>query len=98
MTPPQTSHNILAVIPAFNEEQHIGKVISQAAQFLPVVVVDDGSSDGTAALSESAGATVIRQVPNQGKGAALINGFRHALEVGAEAVVMLDADGQHDPD
>lgn len=97
MIPQQTSRNILAVIPAFNEELHIGKVISQASQFLPVLVVDDGSSDGTAALSESAGATVIRQIPNQGKGAALIRGFRHALELGAEAVVMLDADGQHDP-
>lgn len=97
MTPQQTSRNILAIIPAFNEEQHIGKVISQASQFLPVVVVDDGSNDGTAALAESSGATVIRQMPNQGKGAALINGFRHALAAGAEAVVMLDADGQHDP-
>ena len=65
---------------------------------LPVVVVDDGSTDDTAAQAEAAGATVIRQVPNQGKGAALRAGFRHALEQGADAVVTLDADGQHDPD
>ena len=64
---------------------------------LPVVVVDDGSTDDTAAAAEAAGATVLRQVPNAGKGAALRAGFRHALEAGADAVVTLDADGQHDP-
>ncbi|MEX1169153.1 MAG: glycosyltransferase family 2 protein, partial [Chloroflexota bacterium] len=61
------------------------------------VVVDDGSTDDTAAQAEDAGATVIRQIPNQGKGTALRAGFRHALAQGAEAVVTLDADGQHDP-
>jgi glycosyltransferase involved in cell wall biosynthesis len=64
---------------------------------LPVIVVDDGSADGTVRVAESAGARVVRQTPNQGKGAALRTGFRHALEEGAEAVVTLDADGQHDP-
>ena len=64
---------------------------------LPVVVVDDGSTDGTADVAEGAGATVVRQRPNQGKGAALRAGFRWALEAGCEAVVTLDADGQHDP-
>ena len=69
-----------------------------ALRHLPVVVVDDGSTDDTATQAEAAGATVIRQVPNQGKGAALRAGFRHALDRGADAVVTLDADGQHDPD
>ena len=67
------------------------------AAFLPVVVVDDGSTDDTAAQAEAAGAVVLRQVPNAGKGAALRAGFRYALEQGAPAVVTLDADGQHDP-
>ena len=68
-----------------------------ALRHLPVIVVDDGSADGTVRVAESAGARVVRQTPNQGKGAALRTGFRHALEEGAEAVVTLDADGQHDP-
>ena len=61
------------------------------------MVVDDGSTDDTADQAEAAGATVLRQVPNAGKGAALRAGFRYALDAGAEAVVTLDADGQHDP-
>lgn len=88
---------ILALIPAFEEGPRIAAVVSATAQHLPVVVVDDGSSDDTAAVAEAAGATVLRQVPNAGKGAALRAGFRHALDAGAEAVVTLDADGQHDP-
>ena len=68
-----------------------------ARRHLPVVVVDDGSTDATAACAEEAGATVVRQVPNQGKGAALREGFRHALAGGAARVITLDADGQHDP-
>jgi glycosyltransferase involved in cell wall biosynthesis len=68
-----------------------------AARHLPVVVVDDGSADGTARVAEAAGARVLRQTPNQGKGAALRTGFRLALAEGIPAVVTLDADGQHDP-
>ncbi len=88
----------LAVIPGYNEEAHIGATVTRARATLPVLVVDDGSRDQTAARAEAAGATVIRQVPNQGKGAALRAGFRRALDEGAAAIVMLDADGQHDPD
>jgi glycosyltransferase involved in cell wall biosynthesis len=88
---------ILALIPGYNESERIRAVIDAARAFLPVVVVDDGSTDETAAIAEAAGATVLRQVPNQGKGAALKRGFRHAMENGFDAVLMLDADGQHDP-
>jgi glycosyltransferase involved in cell wall biosynthesis len=73
-------------------------VVARTRAYLPVVVVDDGSTDDTAAQAEAAGATVLRQMPNAGKGAALRAGFRHALERGAPAVLTLDADGQHDPD
>jgi glycosyltransferase involved in cell wall biosynthesis len=88
---------IIALIPAFDEGPRVGSVVHAAARHLPVVVVDDGSADDTAARAEAAGATVIRQRPNAGKGAALRAGFRHAIEGGCAAVVTLDADGQHDP-
>ncbi|HET8784407.1 MAG TPA: glycosyltransferase family 2 protein [Candidatus Limnocylindrales bacterium] len=88
---------LLALIPAHDEGPRIGRVVAGARRHLPVLVVDDGSSDDTAAAAEAAGARVIRQDPNQGKGAALRAGFRAALDEGVEAVVTLDGDGQHDP-
>ncbi len=88
--------SIVALIPAYDEDPRIAAVVEAASRFLPVLVVDDGSRDGTAARAETAGATVVRQVPNAGKGAALRAGFRAAIEAGCEAVVTLDADGQHD--
>jgi glycosyltransferase involved in cell wall biosynthesis len=88
---------VIAVIPAHDEAPRVGPVVRGALQALPVVVVDDGSDDETADVARRAGATVLVQRPNQGKGAALRAGFRYALELGAEAVVTLDADGQHDP-
>lgn len=88
---------VLCLIPAYNESDHIVSVVKSASQFLPVIVVDDGSSDDTTSLAEQAGAWVIRHSVNQGKGAALITGFRAALERGCAAVITLDADGQHDP-
>lgn len=89
---------ILALIPAYNEALHIADVARRTRAHLPVLVVDDGSTDRTAALAEEAGATVLRQRPNQGKGAALMAGFRYAIAEGYDAVIMLDADAQHDPD
>ncbi len=88
---------VLALIPAHNEQRSIVQVVSAARRSLPVLVVDDGSGDDTAALAARAGAQVIRQEPNQGKGAALRAGFRWALARGYGAVITLDADGQHDP-
>jgi glycosyltransferase involved in cell wall biosynthesis len=89
---------VLAVVPAFNEASRIGDVVRGALTHLPVLVVDDGSSDATAAEARAAGAKVLVQRPNQGKGAALRAGFRWALERGFDAVVTLDGDGQHEPD
>ncbi len=88
---------IIALIPAYNEERHLAAVVQAASAYLPVWVVDDGSADGTVNVAEAAGARVLRQIPNQGKGAALMRGYRQAVEDGLDAVVMLDADGQHDP-
>ena len=88
---------IVALIPGYNEGPRIAAVVRGAAAHLPVLVVDDGSADDTAAQARAAGATVIEQRPNQGKGTALRAGFRHAIADGADAVLTLDADGQHDP-
>ena len=93
-----TGGRMLALIPGYEEGPRIGAVVEAALRHLPVLVVDDGSTDDTAVVAEAAGAAVIRQVPNQGKGAALRAGFRHALVAGCDAVLTLDADGQHDPD
>lgn len=88
---------VLAVIPAYQASRTLGAVVEASARHLPVLVVDDGSTDGTSAVADVAGAEVLRQEPNQGKGAALRAGFGRALERGAAAVLTLDADGQHDP-
>ena len=88
---------ILALIPAYNEASHIRDVVTGARTHLPVLVVNDGSTDDTATRAEEAGATLLDQIPNQGKGAALRAGFRWTLDAGYEAVITLDADGQHDP-
>ena len=89
--------SMLSVIPAYNEALRIAAVVAGARAHLPVLVVDDGSQDETAAVAENVGATVLHQVPNQGKGAALRAGLRWALEHHYDAVLTLDADGQHDP-
>ena len=88
---------IVALIPGYQEGPRIAAVVEGARRYLPVVVVDDGSTDDTAAQAEAAGAIVIVQRPNAGKGAALRTGFRHVLEHSVGAIVTLDADGQHDP-
>jgi glycosyltransferase involved in cell wall biosynthesis len=89
--------SIVAVIPAYQAGATLPRVIEGVRRHLAVLVVDDGSTDLTAEAAAQAGATVIRQVPNQGKGAALRAGFSRALDDGVSAVVTLDADGQHDP-
>ena len=88
----------VALIPAYQEGPRVGAVVAAARRHLPVIVVDDGSNQDTGAAADAAGAEVLRQEPNAGKGAALRAGFSHALAAGLDAVVTLDADGQHDPD
>lgn len=93
----ESNAKILALIPAYNEHEHIAKVVRQAKLHLPVLVVDDGSADETSAIAREEGAVVLRQEPNQGKGAAMARGFAYALESGYDAVITLDGDEQHDP-
>lgn len=92
-----TKPRILILIPAYNESERVVVVINAARAYGPVLVVDDGSKDRTSEVALAAGAEVIRQEPNQGKGAALIRGFKYGLEQGYDAIITLDADGQHDP-
>lgn len=89
----------VAVVPAFNESGAIGRVVGEIGAARPgidVVVVDDASTDDSAALAEAAGATVLRLAFNVGIGGAVQTGFRYALEEGYERAVRLDGDGQHD--
>jgi len=92
-----TDPAILALIPAWNEAVRIRPVLEGALAYLPALVVDDGSIDDTVAVAEAAGATVVRHARNRGKGVALVTGFEWAMDRGYEAVLTLDADGQHDP-
>jgi polyprenyl-phospho-N-acetylgalactosaminyl synthase len=89
---------IVAVIPALNESKRITSVVEGTGKFVwRVIVVDDGSSDDTALVAEHAGALVIRHGENCGAGAATMTGIEAARALGAEVIVTLDADEQHDP-
>ncbi len=91
---------VLAVIPAFNEAARIRPVLKQIRLFVDqIVVVDDGSTDGTSAAAAGLGAAVcvLRHRVNLGKGAALKTGCEAASRLGADTIVLVDADGQHQP-
>lgn len=88
----------MAIIPAWNESRRLGTVVRATRQHLPVLVVDDGSTDESAAVAEAEGAEVLRHVRNLGKGAALRSGFAWVLEREYGSALTLDADGQHDPE
>jgi len=88
-----------AAIPAFEARATIAEVVRRTRAVLPeVLVVDDGSTDGTAGAARAAGAEVIAHPSNRGKGAALLTAFAALFGRGCDAVVTLDADGQHLPE
>ena len=91
-----SDHVIL--IPVFNEARTVDAIVARARRYGSVLVVDDGSTDGSAGVAESAGAEVIRLTRRGGKGAALRRGLAEAVARGALRVVTMDGDGQHDPD
>ncbi|MDP2627679.1 MAG: glycosyltransferase family 2 protein [Candidatus Rokubacteria bacterium] len=88
----------LILIPVFDEALTIEGVVTRARRHGAVLVIDDGSSDESAALAARGGADVLRLARRSGKGQALRRGFAEALARGADRVVTLDGDGQHDPD
>lgn len=90
----------LAIVPAYNEEGSVARVIAEIRAFDPgfqIVVVDDGSVDRTAAAARAAGAHVLRLPFNLGIGGAMQTGYRYAYERGFDLAVQIDGDGQHDP-
>jgi len=90
----------IAIVPALNEEQNIGRLLDELRSVDPdldVVVVSDGSSDRTAEIAAARGAHVVRLPFNVGIGGTVQTGFRYAWEGGYELAVRLDGDGQHDP-
>ena len=95
----QDRQSIAAIIPAYNEEKHIGDVARRTrAQLDHVLVVDDGSNDRTAERAREAGAEVIIHPQNRGKGESIKTGLRHWLDRQFDFVIILDADGQHRPE
>jgi len=89
----------VALIPAYREQGRIGRVVRKARKHVDlVIVVDDGSNDDTAKEAEEAGAIVVKHPRNMGKGSAVRTLVKAALKAGAQYAVMLDADGQHDPE
>ena len=98
--PDDVYDSVYVVVPAYKAAAHIGEVVRDiygVSERMAVVVVDDGSDDDTGHKAREAGAAVITHEVNRGKWAALETGFAEFLESGREAVVTLDADGQHSP-
>ena len=88
---------IIAGMPMYNEEETIGSVVTRALRYVDqVICIDDGSSDASARIAEACGATVIRHRVNRGYGGALKTLFLRATEMDADALVLLDSDGQHE--
>ncbi|MBI4713972.1 glycosyltransferase family 2 protein [Candidatus Uhrbacteria bacterium] len=88
----------IAIIPAYNEEKTIAEVLLNTRPFVDeIVVVNDGSSDRTAEIAKSQGAIVVSHVINRGLGASIGTGFEMSRRLGADVIITLDSDGQHDP-
>ena len=91
-------NNIWAVIPAYNEEKNIVNIIKKTKKYVDrVIVIDDGSKDKTKEAAEKTGAVVLRHIVNLGKGATLKTGCDFAAKKGANYIIVLDADAQHNP-
>ena len=94
------SRRRIAIVPAFNEEVSVGRVIDEIREVDPgfdVVVIDDGSTDRTVEVARACGARVVRLPFNLGIGGAVQTGFRYAWDNGYDVAVRVDGDGQHDP-
>ena len=97
-TPSEAPMRIIAGLPMYNEEETIGTIVTKVLDYVDeVVCVDDGSSDSSARIAESCGAIVHRHRVNRGYGGALKSLFAKAREMNADALIILDSDGQHEP-
>ena len=86
------------IIPAHNEQKHLSVVIRKTKKYSKnIVVVDDGSKDNTCGVAKKEGVTVLKHIVNLGKGAALKTGADYAVAHGADILLFMDSDGQHDP-
>lgn len=91
--------NYVILIPAYNEAGTIRDVVERSLRYSgKLIVIDDGSSDGTTELLTSLPVTVLRHARNQGKAASLWDGFRLAMDMDVDGVITLDGDGQHVPE
>jgi glycosyltransferase involved in cell wall biosynthesis len=96
---PSGRQKIVAAIPCYNEAPSIGDIVRQASKHVDqVIVVDDGSRDGTAEAAKAAGATVVNHESNKGYGEAILSCFKAARSNGTGVVVTLDGDNQHTPE
>tara|TARA_Y100000766_G_C18875851_1_gene590744 strand:- start:65 stop:997 length:933 start_codon:yes stop_codon:yes gene_type:complete len=97
-SPSEAPMRIIAGLPMYNEEETIGTIVTKVLDYVDeVVCVDDGSSDSSARIAESCGAIVHRHRVNRGYGGALKSLFAKAREMNADALIILDSDGQHEP-
>ncbi|MFX0170170.1 MAG: glycosyltransferase family 2 protein [Candidatus Hodarchaeota archaeon] len=89
---------VCCIIPAYQESRAINRVVTLAQKYCNrVIVVDDGSTDGTGKIAQEGGATVLTHPSNKGKGAALRTGFEYALKQNFDVIVTIDGDLQHNP-
>lgn len=97
---PTPTARVLVIMPAWNEAEAVGNTVREvlaASESYDVLVVNDGSTDDTAAIAEAAGATVLNLPFNLGVGGAMRAGFKYARRLGYRQVIQVDSDGQHDP-
>jgi len=90
---------IVAIIPAFNEEESIKRIIQKTREYVgDIIVIDDGSTDNTKSKAEGESVIIVHHYKNMGLGKSIADGINEALKLDADIIVQLDADGQHNPE
>ncbi len=92
------NNNVWVIIPAYNESKNISAIIDETKKYCSnIIVVDDGSKDNTFEAAKKTGVKVLRHIINLGKGSAVITGCDFSIKKGAEKIILMDSDGQHNP-